>query len=690
MASSVSSLPHAPYLPGTGAILNRACTRCHQKKVKCDGHLPTCGPCTAAKKTTSSTTCDVEQCLVWSNACVEDIKHRLEQALARVKWLEGELDDRTGGSTASIETGGLVTRDVGGAGTAEAGGGMVGSTGASVEVDRLATEVGMLALRAGSGAAPYVGSASGITMARVLASAILLDPDADSQDPLALAANSLPPQYRTTVQAGLPPFETAKQLLHLYLTRVHIFYPFLDLQHLVTVFSQFYPSSSPAAPAASSAPPTPLTPFDRFLLFHVLAVGSIELRSFKPESGQPLPVWTPAEYFATAATFIPLIARGTGMDTLVMAVGVCVYGARDPQSQGVNLWQWTSYAMSLAVELGCHRQNSAWPFRSDQTHYRRRIWWVTYLLERTVAVRLGRTLSIRDFAVDASWPRQTSDALPPSPLLPEGYSVSYAPAMHLCRLYQLAGMALETVYAARSRQRVVAQEETAKHAWTLQNALADWEAALPHITGPDTLARDVLTFKLYSVSLLVHRPSPSFPLPSAPSYDLCLATSRKAIDLADRMSEHEQLPVHLSTFLDLFLAGIVLMYCSRVSPLSPSAAHSALDPSLLTCSAVLSTLSQRGSLDKTYLALFHRVLGAFARACTPPVPPPAADPFLGVPEGAAASVPGLDPAAFWNDADALFATVGEAGMMELEMDPTVEAMLEELMGGQADGGIGRV
>ena len=65
------------HLP-SGARLVKSCARCQSRKVKCDGAIPSCGPCNKAKLPD----CNVSDCVLWTQRHVEQLE-------ARIQWLQG-------------------------------------------------------------------------------------------------------------------------------------------------------------------------------------------------------------------------------------------------------------------------------------------------------------------------------------------------------------------------------------------------------------------------------------------------------------------------------------------------------------------------------------------------------------------------------------------------------------------------
>lgn len=108
-------------------------------------------------------------------------------------------------------------------------------------------------------------------------------------------------------------------------------------------------------------------------------------------------------------------------------------------------------------------------------------------------------------------------------------------------------------------------DEMAPHISSLQARLIRWTHDVYQSTQPDTIERDYLQLAFLQATLLLHRPSPSFPLPSAEALDLCLSAARQIIQIAaSAISRHlvNDLIPGWAGFYTLFMSGLTLMYCS--------------------------------------------------------------------------------------------------------------------------------
>ncbi|GJN91369.1 hypothetical protein Rhopal_004390-T1 [Rhodotorula paludigena] len=371
------------------AKLLRACTQCHSRKVKCDGAVPYCTPCFKSQRTS---TCDTLDCVVWTHRNVLDREERHARLAARLDWLEAELSHCTGLSAADVETGTSIAA-------------RLARPEATSASDPLALELGLLALEAGSG---------------------------------------------------------LRRARYGYIDKVHRWSPILDLRRLLPAFDALYDPVSPSSPSS-------LEPLSRFSVFMVLALGRLDSQGATAQAQQQATDgFSPEEYLNAAVVSLDRVMMHSDLDAVAAALLLVLYGLSDPTHPSsppflflggrnpidadplaVNVWQWSGFALRLAVELGCSRPARPWQFDDAEKELRRRIWWTAYRLERTVAVRLGRVLSMRNQGIDADWPIQLEEVTPPCRLFEAPIRYSLRPALHLMRLARLLGDILESVYIAR-------------------------------------------------------------------------------------------------------------------------------------------------------------------------------------------------------------------------------------------------
>ncbi|GAA5957218.1 hypothetical protein JCM3765_000394 [Sporobolomyces pararoseus] len=356
--------------------------------------------------------------------------------------------------------------------------------------------------------------------------------------------------------------------------------------------------------------------FDRLLFFLVLAIGAAESRSTKIESiSDP---FFPSEYFAAAVPFLEHLTTENNLETLKALLLVIVYAISDASGPSINLWLYTGHAMRLAIELGLSRPSSAWSFTAQEEEIRRRIWWCTYRLERIVAVRLGRVLSIRNAGIDAEWSLQSEETTPACKILETPIQLNYRAGFHLVRLSRIHGDILESVYIARPVNRPsMTVEETLQRVWSIQNTLVEWANSITTISTPQSTDFNLLTLAFHRACLLLHRPSPSFPNQPESVHSVCIRSARAAINLNYSMLNNRALSRNWHTFHDSFLDGLILMFSSWASPTSTGAItilDQARDRDLENCSLVLVELSTcLPPSAQRYVNVFNKVVTAFER-----------------------------------------------------------------------------
>ncbi|EIW67158.1 hypothetical protein TREMEDRAFT_64398 [Tremella mesenterica DSM 1558] len=458
-----------------GARLAKACNRCQARKIKCDGALPRCGPCSK----TGLEDCNIEECVLWTQQHVAQLEERIE-------WLHGlvahtyEAGEWIGG----VKTGTILQpKPI-----------------KEYASEPLVEEVGLLSLRANGS---YIGSMSGVTLTRLICTALRLE----EQDEPIITVEDVP--VRSTLsRAPYPPRSLAVEYITRYTQRIHRWYPFLDLNHLAETLSSVYDRG------------TQPDDFGRFTLNMIFALSS------------PIPPdqYTPAEYFRAALGLMTAILAQGSYDTVRVLLLLCLYGLRSWETPGVNCWQIIGHATRIGIELGLHRHRYRGGSEEIENESRRKLWWSTYSLERLIASGCCRVLSI---PIDQYAPRDSVLMVPPAlqPFLrAEAWQIDLRPSLHLIEQRSLLGEVLECVYTTRPRDRPSPPiAETSARVMQIQARLVTWAQTTPLVVQTDTIEHDVLQLAFHQATVLLHRPSPSFPNPAPDVLDVCLGAARRTI-----------------------------------------------------------------------------------------------------------------------------------------------------------------
>lgn len=219
-----------------------------------------------------------------------------------------------------------------------------------------------------------VGSAAGSTFARIFFKQLNILP---TWDPNLEISGLEQPLCETT--AALPPQPIGRSLLSIYVARVHTWWPFLQLPRLRRVFQRIYDS------------PRQCTDNERFTAFAVLALGSSQLTSKDNHCPAMMDLNDPIAYFQTALRFFKNFhAHPHDLFGIQASLLLAIWMFDSSHgSHNNDLWQFSRYIMSAAIEAGLHRHNTDWGFTAEELETRNRTWWCAYNLERFVLLQLS-------------------------------------------------------------------------------------------------------------------------------------------------------------------------------------------------------------------------------------------------------------------------------------------------------------
>ena len=108
-------------------------------------------------------------------------------------------------------------------------------------------------------------------------------------------------------------------------------------------------------------------------------------------------------------------------------------------------------------------------------------------------------------------------------------------------------------------------EQTSARVYELQFALVEWQRRALQLTEQGTVEHLVLQLAFHHASLVLHRPSPSFPTPPLEVLEVCLGSARATLQICATAMEDEWTELVIpgwEGFARVFTAGLTLMYCS--------------------------------------------------------------------------------------------------------------------------------
>lgn len=325
----------------------------------------------------------------------------------------------------------------------------------------------------------------------------------------------------------LPPYRVAKFAVLTYINYIHIYCPFLSITDLKNILEKMYKSTRE------------VSSHDKFILFVVLSIG-LDRGQNAPEMANYKNQFAPIEYYNTAYRYLEeilSIRSERTLQALLLIIIWLLHTSVMPTNSG-DLWHLGRFSMSLAMELGTHRYNPDWDFGELKNELRNRLFWSTYVLERSIAMRLRRGVSLRKQAIDTPLPKLRNfdfiidDAFFVPKELKIYEKVQFKPALMLIKLCQVYGDILETLYLVSGtgpRENETLEERIAFKERT-QVYLANWLDKYEKDVPKKTHTYHELKVRYCIVSINLHRLTPGLPKPNDESILICKQQCEMCID----------------------------------------------------------------------------------------------------------------------------------------------------------------
>ncbi|KAJ0298330.1 hypothetical protein COL5a_002875 [Colletotrichum fioriniae] len=186
----------------------------------------------------------------------------------------------------------------------------------------------------------------------------------------------------------LPPRQTIDQLLHTYYGSAHTMFPILHWPTFQMGVEDLYRIGN-----TKTVQPAWLSTF-----FAALALGSLF-------SQDPHRAFRAAELLEVARGMIDPWNNDYVLDNVraLLLVTLCL----NEMNQKSAAWTWLGTAVRAGQDLGLYSESGPWPVIEGEM--RRRVWWTIYILDRSLALDLGRPVLIDDTDCDVSLPAPVDD-----------------------------------------------------------------------------------------------------------------------------------------------------------------------------------------------------------------------------------------------------------------------------------------
>ncbi|KAG9234312.1 fungal-specific transcription factor domain-containing protein [Amylocarpus encephaloides] len=344
----------------------------------------------------------------------------------------------------------------------------------------------------------------------------------------------------------LVPFEVAKLLLDVFIERILPRYPCYMEWELIRHFDSVYPKINWEN---GQSPPSDMS---RFIVDMVLAISALTSKAHDFRKIASL-----SESLHRDALRHYHILRHSNIDTLRCFLLLIQHALLLPHA--ANLWYMTGEATRMAIALGLH-QETAEPIQFDMADLRRRIFWTTYILERTVTVTSGCPVAIAEDQINVKLPTEYEDICISSTGLKEDkrYRRNKTQFLDLIRFRRLQS----DIHAVQFFGQKLPESSLDYNAWVMatDEELQNWlqHASSSHKTIPDWFENAVSAMRL-----MLHRPCRRNPIPSDTSMKEVVETAISVVSGCSRLGQTGYLIYPLHNVYNGFHSGLVLLFALK-------------------------------------------------------------------------------------------------------------------------------
>ncbi|OKL61543.1 hypothetical protein UA08_03182 [Talaromyces atroroseus] len=443
----------------------------------------------------------------------------------------------------------------------------------------------------------YVGSSSGFSLALNLREMVqasvwnkaLTTADAEDGSASEASASSSRENIRLrpltleeirTKSAGPPSEEEGLRLISAFFTRVAPRYPFMDWEEMEKLHSDRLRLSSGNSLSRRER-------FGTFKLYLVYAIGSSLLALTE-------------KIVASSSEHISAARESRSIHNIEAMTLLVIYHLRSSaSSQG--LWYMIGLAMRTCIDLGLHRRNKE-VHRDAATNQRyRTLFWTVYSLERTIAISLGRPVSIADRHIDVDLPDVAATSSPPSPVK-NSKNQSNSMAIHLFRIRILESRIHHSIYRT-DKPLSALRQKLAHHYRQLEEWKMDLLRLFPHVVDLDY---PILHYNRAMRLLL--QPFLSILPCTDPYYINCLESALQICHIHKRLHQTLDYGHSFIAVQTVFVAGITLLFCVWTK-----ASHVwsvKISNGIRACSNVLFVMGERTLWVKKYRDAFELLTNA--------------------------------------------------------------------------------
>ncbi|CEO60500.1 Putative Function: the yeast gene is a positive regulator of URA1 and URA3 expression [Penicillium brasilianum] len=509
-----------------------ACQRCRRRKQKCDGKVPTCGPCAAVEVPCvmsdrlmiqhTNSNCECES-LRSQLAAAEQRSHELSQ---KCQQLELQILEALSSTQAATDTPNSENCSV-----------APTTTGTVSRPDQLSS------------------NPDNRFTSRILGPTFSLKANTRKSNRSALSSAWELWGDDTTVE--VPEAGESGLDLDAYVNLVNAFFdrrwPYLPVLHRGSFFQKHL------TPFLTKSDMRPLS---NFLVNIVCAIASTE-RSSQHASDKICKV-----FFREAVKDLHLVMSSDNFECIQCLLLMCMYGHNEPQS--VNMWYTTGLALNLAIGIDLHRKESLVGQGMMDMEMCKRVFWCAYVMSCSMAINMGRPLGIRESDISMPLPLQLTDTQLDesvhSPYVEETLIPNVADTstfIHIIKLRRINAGVYTTFHSIGSTLADTAEIDTLRSRYFME--LNQWLITAPRYMQTLSTFQSTEWFQIafHHAVLSLYRPSRAVPMPSPDDLRVCTESSIGLISSYSALYARNHIKYTFVAIHSLFMAAVTMLYSLR-------------------------------------------------------------------------------------------------------------------------------
>ena len=305
--------------------------------------------------------------------------------------------------------------------------------------------------------------------------------------------------------------------------------------------------------------------FSRFQVYMVFAIAACE----KPRTTNGH-TFSHDEFFRRAIEDLSVVMMSDDLDLVQCLLLLCLFGRNEPQK--VNMWHTTGLVLRTATGLDLHRQESVAKDNLLEAEMTKRLFWSAYVIDRSMAMAMGRPLGIEDADITLPLPlqfgdEQLSDSIEPDLITPLTVfdTKDTSTFIHVIKLRRLNANIYKSFHSASPIRHIEDLEATRLRLYSLLN---EWLVTAPRYLMPKSMFQSAEWFQIaYDHAVIsLYRPSYASPVPSLEALRLCADSSISLISSYASLYAKNKVSYSFIALNSIFMAAITMLYSLRASP----------------------------------------------------------------------------------------------------------------------------